>query len=186
MRSTVLRLSTLGLLLAGLALPAAAQSVCPGRLSANAFAPVPRHAAIAVPDRAQTASERALREAVLGALANAGRRVDPNAPYILSWRGGISAEGDNYGGFSDRLQDRAFRESDDLSWAQEVPRMGGRRVPTLRVSGVVELRERSTNRVVWTAVLSCERHGTDDAALFAHLANAVAPWLGQSLAGRPF
>jgi hypothetical protein len=35
-------------------------------------------------------------------------------------------------------------------------------------------------------VLTCERHGADDEALFAHLANAVAPWLGQSLAGRPF
>jgi hypothetical protein len=64
--------------------------------------------------------------------------------------------------------------------------MGGRRIPTLRVSGTIELRERSSNRVVWTAVLTCERHGADDDALFAHLANAVAPWLGQSLAGRPF
>lgn len=186
MRSTVLRLSAVGALLLGLTAPAAAQSVCPGRLSANAFAPVPRNAAIAVPDRTQTENERRLRAAVLGALVNAGRRVDANAPYILSWRGGISPEGDNFGGFSDTLQDRAFRDSDDLSWTHDVPRMGGRRVPTLRVSGIVELRERSTNRVVWTAVLSCERHGTDDAALFAHLANAVAPWIGQSLAGRPF
>ena len=42
------------LLLGGVALapPALAQSACPGRLSANAFAPVPRDAAIAVPDRA--------------------------------------------------------------------------------------------------------------------------------------
>ena len=185
MHATALRLT----LLAGLVLsaaPALAQSACPGRLSANAFAPVPRDAAIAVPNRTQTENERRLRGAVLGALANAGRRVDANAPYILSWRGGISAEGDNFGGFSDTLQGRSFRESDDLSWTQDVPRMGGRRIPTLRVSGTIELRERSSNRVVWTAVLTCERHGADDDALFAHLANAVAPWLGQSLAGRPF
>jgi hypothetical protein len=64
--------------------------------------------------------------------------------------------------------------------------MGGRRVPTLRVSGVVELRERASGRVVWTALLSCKRHGADDAALFAHLAHAVAPFLGQAVAGRPF
>ena len=70
--------------------------------------------------------------------------------------------------------------------SSNVPRAGGRQIPTLRVSGVVELRERSSNRVVWTAVLSCERRGTDDVALFAHLANAVAPWIGQPLAGRPF
>ena len=84
------------------------------------------------------------------------------------------------------MQDRTFRDGDDISWAQNVPRAGGRQIPTLRVSGVVELRERSSNRVVWTAVLSCERRGTDDVALFAHLANAVAPWIGQPLAGRPF
>lgn len=185
MRATALRLSLLaGLLLA--AGPALAQSVCPGRISANAFAPVPRDAAIAVPDRAQTENERRLRAAVLGALAGAGRRVDANAPYILSWRGGISAEGDNFGGFADTMQGRTFREGDDLTWAHDMPRMGGRRIPTLRVSGIVDLRDRASGRVVWTAVLSCERHGTDDAALFSHLAGAVAPWIGQSLAGRPF
>lgn len=185
MRATALRLS----LLAGLVLaagPALAQSVCPGRISANAFAPVPRDAAIAVPDRAQTENERRLRAAVLGALAGAGRRVDANAPYILSWRGGISAEGDNFGGFADTMQGRTFREGYDLTWAHDMPRMGGRRIPTLRVSGIVDLRDRASGRVVWTAVLSCERHGTDDAALFSHLAGAVAPWIGQSLAGRPF
>lgn len=185
MRATALRLS----LLAGLVLaagPALAQSVCPGRISANAFAPVPRDAAIAVPDRAQTENERRLRAAVLGALAGAGRRVDANALYILSWRGGISAEGDNFGGFADTMQGRTFREGDDLTWAHDMPRMGGRRIPTLRVSGIVDLRDRASGRVVWTAVLSCERHGTDDAALFSHLAGAIAPWIGQSLAGRPF
>jgi hypothetical protein len=185
MRATVLRPILFAALLA-CATPALAQSVCPGRLSANAFAPVPRNAAIAVPDRAQTENERRLRAAVLDALATAGRRVDANAPYILSWRGGISAEGDNFGGFGDTMQGRAFREGDDLSWTHDLPRMGGRRIPTLRVSGIVDLRERASGRVVWTAMLSCERHGTDDAALFAHLANAVAPWIGQSLAGRPF
>jgi hypothetical protein len=172
--------------LAGLmATPALAQSPCPGRLSANAFAPVPRNAAVAVPDRAGTENERRLREAVLAALRTNGRQVSAEAPYILSWRGGISAEGGTRGGFSDTLQGRTFRDSDDLSWAHDLPRLGGRQMPTLRVSGVVELRERASGRVVWTAVLSCERHGTDDAALFGHLANAVAPWIGQPVAGRP-
>ncbi|MBR0681229.1 hypothetical protein GXW74_12105 [Roseomonas eburnea] len=166
--------------------PAAAQGVCPGRVSANAFAPIPRDAAIAVPNRTQTESERRLRGAVLAALANVNRRVADNAPFVLSWRGGISVEGDNFGGFGDTMQDRTFRESDDLSWTSDVPRMGGRRIPTLRVSGVVELRERASGRVVWTAVLSCQRHGTDDEALFSHLATAVAPLIGQSAAGRPF
>lgn len=175
-----------GMLALGLAGTATAQGICPGRLSANAFAPVPRNAAVAVPDRTQTENERRLRAAVLGALATSGRRVAADAPFILSWRGGVSTEGDNFGGFADTMQDRTFREGDDLSWAHDVPRMGGRRVASVRVSGVVELRERASGRVVWTAVLSCTRHGTDDEALFAHLANAVAPWIGQPVAGRPF
>ncbi|MBR0673909.1 hypothetical protein [Neoroseomonas soli] len=169
-----------------LAGPALAQSVCPGSVSANAYAPVPRNAAITVPDRAQTENERRLRGAVLAALQGTGRRVAADAPYVLSWHGGVAAEGDNFGGFSDTLQDRSFRESDDLSWAHDVPRMGGRRVPALRVSGVVELRERATNRIVWSAMLTCTRHGTDDEALFGHLATAVAPLIGQSVAGRAF
>ena len=178
------------ILLAAMALgatPAVAQSVCPGRISAQAFSPVPRDAAIAVPDRpGGSANERALRGAVLGALANAGRRVDPNGPFILSWRGGITAEGDNFGGFNDRSSGRTFRESDDITWTQDVPRMGGRTVPTVRVTGTVDLRERSTQRIVWTAFINCNRQGRDDAALFGFLANAVAPHIGQPASGRPF
>lgn len=185
MRVTALRLSLLAGLVLGAA-PALAQSPCPGRLSANAFAPVPRNAAIAVPDRAGTENERRLREAVLAALRTSGRQVSADAPYVLSWRGGVSQEGGSQRGFADTMQDRSFRQGDDLSWAQEAPRMGGRRMPTLRVSGLVELRERASNRVVWSAVLSCERHGLDDEALFGHLANAVAPLIGQGIAGRPF
>ncbi|MBP0465293.1 hypothetical protein J5Y09_15315 [Roseomonas sp. PWR1] len=185
MRGIAIRFITAAVL-AACAAPAFAQDTCPGRLSANAFAPVPRTAAIAVPDRAQSENERRMRAAVLGALATSGRRVAADAPYILSWRGGVSTEGDNFGGFADTMQDRTFREGDDLSWAHDAPRMGGRRVASVRVSGVVELRDRASGRVVWTAVLSCTRHGTDDEALFAHLANAVAPWIGQAVAGRPF
>lgn len=183
MRRTILFAA---LLAAGLAGQAAAQSSCPGSVSAHAFAPVPPNAAIAVPDRAQTPNERLLRGAVLAALQANNRRVAADAPYILSWRGGVSAEGDNFGGFGDTMQGRSFREGDDLSWVPEVPRMGGRRVPVLRVNGIVELRERASNRVVWSAMLSCQRHGTDDQALFNQLANAVAPLIGQSVAGRPF
>ena len=109
-----------------------------------------------------------------------------DAPYVISWRGGVSAEGDNFGGFAHTMQGRSFRDSDDLTWAQNVPRAGGRRVPVLRVNGLVDLRERSSGRVVWTAVLSSERSGADDEALFAHLAGAVVPLIGQSTAARPF
>jgi hypothetical protein len=185
MRGTTFRLAVAAMLLG--AGPALAQSACPGRLSANAFAPVPRDAAVAVPERAGgSPSERRLRAAVLAALQGTGRRVAADAPFILSWRGGVSQEGGSGRGFADTMQDRSFREGDDLSWVHEAPRMGGRQMPVLRVSGVVELRERASGRVVWTAVLSCERHGTDDDALFGHLANAVAPLLGQPVAGRPF
>lgn len=185
MRASLLRLGLAAL--AGLAAsPALAQSPCPGRLSANAFAPVPRNAAVAVPDRAGTPSEARLRSAVLAALRGAGRQVSAEAPYILSWRGGISQEGGSARGFADTMQDRTFREGDDLSWAHDAPRFGGREMPTLRVSGIVELRERASSRVVWSAVLSCQRQGTDDEALFGHLANAVAPLIGQPVAGRPF
>jgi hypothetical protein len=178
-------LAVVALLLA--ATPAWAQSACPGRISANAFAPLPRNAAIAVPDRAGgSPNEQRLYRAVLAALQGNGRRVAADAPFILSWRGGVSAERDNFGGFGDSMQGRSFRDSDDLSWAQNVPRAGGRRVPVLRVSGVVDLRDRAANRVVWTAVITCERHGTDDDALFAHLAGAVVPLIGESAAGRGF
>ena len=131
MRGIARRLTVLAALLPAAA-PAFAQSACPGRISANVFAPVPANAAIAVPDRPGGGpNDRALRDAVLSALANAGRRVDANAPFILSWRGGTSIEGDNFGGFNDRSSGRTFRESDDISWTQNVPRMGGRSVPTL-------------------------------------------------------
>lgn len=186
MRGTTLRPLIVAALLFGAA-PAFAQSACPGRISANVFAPVPANAAVAVPDRAGGGpNDRMLREAVLGALANAGRRVDANAPYILSWRGGTSIEGDNFGGFNDRTSGRTFRESDDITWSQNVPRAGGRAVPTLRVSGTVDLRERATQRIVWSAVITCNRQGRDDASLFAFLANAVVPHIGQAAAGRPF
>jgi len=187
MRGTTLRSTVLAALLFG-AVPAFAQSACPGQISANVFAPVPRDAAIAVADRpGGSPNDRLLREAVLGALANHGRRVDANAPYILSWRGGTSIEGDNFGAYQDNRPGRTFRESDDVTWAQNAPRMGGRSTPTIRVSGTVDLRDRATQRIVWTAFISCNRQGRgDDAALFAFLANAVAPYIGQPAAGRPF
>lgn len=186
MRGTVLRSTVFAALLLG-ALPAFAQSACPGRISANVFAPVPRDAAVAVPDRpGGSPNDRALREAVLGALANHGRRVDANAPYILSWRGGTSIEGDNFGAPQDNRPGRTFRESDDISWAQNVPRAGGRSIPTIRVSGTVDLRERATQRIVWTGVITCTRQGQDDRGLFGFLANAVVPYIGQPAAGRPF
>lgn len=187
MRGTVLRLTVFGALLLGTA-PAFAQSICPGRISANVFAPVPHNVAIAVADRpGGSPSDIRLREAVLAALANAGRRVDANAPYVLSWRGGTSIEGDNFGAFQDNRPGRTFRESDDVTWAQNVPRAGGRTVPTIRVSGTVDLRDRTTQRIVWTAFINCNRQGRgDEGALFTFLANVVAPYIGQPAAGRPF
>ena len=68
MRGTAIPSITLAALLMTAA-PALAQSPCPGQISANVFAPVPRDAAIAVPDRTGGGpTESALKQAVLAAL----------------------------------------------------------------------------------------------------------------------
>ena len=86
-----------------------------------------------------------------------------------------------------------FQDSDDLSWVQDVPRLGrrgggggGGAPGTVRLNGVVELRERATGRVVWTAVISCDRNGNDQGALIGTLAAAVVPLIGQTVGGRSF
>lgn len=186
-----LRLSLLGLSLAGFAAPAFAQHPCPGYVSTNALAPVPRNAAIAVVGRADTRTEEQLRDTVIDALRRGGHPVRDDAPFQISWRGGVSADGlgrSSGGGVADMFSGSVFRDSDDLTWMQSVPR-NRRSGPSgpMRVSGFVELRDRETRRVVWTAVVSCTRDANaDQAALFSTLANAVVPMIGQTANARPF
>ena len=79
------------------------------------------------------------------------------------------------------------RDSDDLGWMQDVSRTGRRgAVPVRRLNGSVELRDRASGRVVWTAILSCDRQGDDQAALIGTLVGAVVPAIGQTVAGRAF
>lgn len=186
-----LSLSLLALGVSGFAGAAQAQHPCPGYVTTNALATVPRNAAIAISGRADTRNEEQLRETVVAALQRAGHPVNEQAPYLMSWRGGVSADGlgrPSGGAVADMFSGSTFRDSDDLHWMQSVPRAGRRASPgAMRLSGFVELRERESRRVVWTAVISCERApNAEQGALFATLANAVAPLIGQTANARPF
>jgi hypothetical protein len=191
-----LLLPALALVAAGIAstvAPAAAQHPCPGHISATALRAVPRDAAFGIALRGDADIERALRDRALAALRAAGRRVADPPSHVLSWRGGLSMDGaaaappPSLHGPAD-----GFQDSDDLHWMQDVPRLGRRGSSsqgapgTVRLNGVVELRERAGGRVVWTALLSCDRHGDDRAALIATLVGAVVPLIGQTVGGRSF
>ncbi|WP_431271295.1 hypothetical protein [Dankookia sp. P2] len=167
---------------------AVAQPACPGHLSATALAPVPRDAVYGVALRNDDATGRALRDQVYAALRAAGRRVGEPATHVLSWRGSLSTDGGRGGAdpFSFRDADNN-RDGDDLGWMRDVPRnRRGGAVPARRLNGSVELRDRASGRVVWTAVLSCDRQGDDQAALIGTLVGAVVPAIGQTVAGRAF
>lgn len=174
------------LLTAGEAL---AQAACPGHLSSTALAPVPRDAVYGIALRNDDATGRALRDQLFTALRASGRKVGEPATHVLSWRGSLSTDGGSRGGadpFSFRDADNN-RDGDDLGWMQDVPRNQRRgAVPVRRLNGSVELRDRASGRVVWTAVLSCDRQGDDQAALIGTLVGAVVPAIGQTVAGRAF
>lgn len=168
---------------------ALAQAACPGHLSATALSPVPRDAVYGIALRNDDATGRALRDQLFAALRASGRKVGEPATHVLSWRGGMS---DGFGGggrndpFSFRDADNN-RDGDDLGWMQDVPRNARRGgPPARRLNGTVELRDRATGRVVWTAVLSCDRQGDDQAALIGTLVGAVVPVIGQTVGGRAF
>lgn len=178
---------TLAALLA-LAAPAAAQHACPGHISSTALAPVPRDARYGFALRDDNPTQRQLRDTLTALMRRAGLTVAEPPTLVMSWRGGLSGSG---GGRSntDLLMDRrdSFRDSDDLSWMRGVPRTGrAGGFGGARLSGNVELRDVATGRVVWTAVLSCERQEGDQTALISALAIAVVPVIGQTVAGRPF
>src|SRR2546422_913244 len=59
-------------------------------------------------------------------------------------------------------------------------------VPRDAVYGIALRNDDATGRVVWTAVLSCDRQGDDQAALIGTLVGAVVPAIGQTVAGRAF
>ncbi|MDO9710434.1 hypothetical protein [Paracraurococcus lichenis] len=185
-------MSIAALLLAAL-LPAGqgfAQSACPGHLSATALQPVPRDAVYGIALRSDDATSRALRDQVFAALRARGQRVGEPATHVLSWRGGLATDGPGRGGSDPfRFDDSdRFHESDDLHWMQDLPRnrRPGGAPAAQRLNGSVELRDRATGRVVWTAVLSCDRRGNDQAALICTLVGAVVPAIGQTVAGRAF
>lgn len=186
-----LSLALLALGLSGLAAPAMAQHPCPGYVTTNALAPVPRNAGIAVVGRADTRSEEQLRDAVVAALQRTGHQVRDDAPFQISWRGGVSRDslgGPSAGGVADMFSGSMFHDSDDLTWMQGVPSVRRNVRPNpVRLSAFVELRDRSTSRVVWTAVISCTREpNAEQTQLFSTLANAVAPLIGQTLNARQF
>ena len=170
--------------------PAVAQGgACPGHLSATALSPVPRDAVYGIALRNDDATGRALRDQLFAALRARGHRVGEPATHMLSWRGSLSTDGIGRGGsdpFSFRDSDNN-RDGDDLGWMQDVPRNARRGGPPVRrLNGSVELRDRTSGRVVWTAVLSCDRQGDDQAALIGTLVGAVVPAIGQTVAGRAF
>lgn len=166
--------------------PAAAQHSCPGYVSAVALRPVPRDASINVAGRADSDAERALRDAVLAELRRQGRHVADQPAYLLSWRGGLSRDEAGPGG-TQEPETGPFHESDDLHWMQDVPSRRRRAAPgPVRLNATVELRERASGRVVWTAMLSCERRGADQDALVGLLTSVIIPLIGESVTGRPF
>lgn len=185
-----LRTALLAAAFLGLAAPAMAQHPCPGYVTANAMGAVPRNTPITISGNADNDAERRLRDSVAIALQRAGHPVTDDAPFLLSWRGGVSQEGlgrTHSRGVADTFSGSIFHDSDDLHWMQDVPRTSQRqqRGPA-RLSGFVELRDRQTRRVVWTAVVSCERQGFDQAALFGVLTGAVVPLIGRSANAQRF
>ncbi|WP_165838778.1 hypothetical protein [Roseicella frigidaeris] len=168
---------------------AAAQGACPGHLSATALAPLPRDAVLGIALRSDDATSRALRDAAEAALREAGHRVGEPATHRLSWRGSLSAPGGGRGGsdpFSFRDADNN-PDGDDLSWMRDLsPRSRRGATPPQRLTGSVELRDRATGRVIWTALLSCDRQGSDQGALIRTLVGAVVPAIGETVAGRAF
>jgi hypothetical protein len=179
----------LGLLL--LAPTLALAQACPGSISATTLRPVPPGAAIAVPGRIDSPQEHQMQEAAIAALRRAGRGVAQDAALVLSWRGGFIADGPGRDGLT--LEDvhgiPTVRDSDELSWVQLAPRLATRpSAPPAppRLMATLEVRDRATGRVTWTAMLSCTRHEPDDRRFFSALADAVVPLIGQTVAGRPF
>jgi hypothetical protein len=176
--------------LVALAAPAGAQQACPGHISATAISPVPAGARIAVSLRDDSPSQIRLRDAVYARLQGAGHPTGTPAAFTLSWRGSLNAERGPVGATrSDTMFSRQsrFQDSDDLSWMRDVPRTARRPgIGPVRLTGSVELREVASRRVVWTAVFSCDRRDSGEAALIETLAGAVVPIIGQTVAGRPF
>lgn len=192
----LMRIPSLAALLLAASLPAGpalAQAACPGHISSTALQPVPPGAVYGIALRSDDATSQALRDRLYAALRAAGRKVGEPATHLLSWRGSIAPTGGRIGGDGSNADPFSFRDADnnrdgdDLGWMRDVPRnRRGGGVPVRRLNGSVELRDRASGRVVWTAVLSCDRQGDDQAALIATLVGAVVPVIGQTVGGRAF
>jgi hypothetical protein len=162
---------------------AAAQSLCPGHVSASAAAAVPAGARIDLQLSNDGPTQLRVREVVRAALRERGFQVADRPDFVLAWRGRAALGGGT--GFEIESRDM-FRDSDDFGWLGASPsltRRDPRPAPVMRLNAVLELREAASRRVVWTAVVSCERRGTDE-QLARYLTQVLAPLIGRTVSGQ--
>jgi len=166
----------------------AAQHPCPGHLSATALEPVPAGSLFGTTLSDESPTQHLLRERLFESLRATGHKLGDPPTHLLSWRGILGTSG-VAGGLADRLQHDmgSHHDSDDLRWMQALPRSRLHAAPAARwLHAVVELRARESEHVVWIAVLSCERHGSDPEALAETLIGAVVPAIGHTVTIQPF
>jgi hypothetical protein len=176
----VIRLALALLLMPALA---GAQSLCPGHVSASAAAAIPAGARIDLQLNNDGPTQLRVREVVRAGLRERGFVVAERPDFTLAWRGRAASPGS--GGFEIDSRDM-FRESDDFAWLGGAPRVArptARPAPAMRLNAVLEAREAATRRVVWTAVISCERRGTDE-ELARYLTGVLVPLIGRTVSGQ--
>ena len=162
---------------------AGAQSLCPGHVSASAAGTVPAGARMDLQLNNDGPTQIRVREVVRDVLRERGFQVAERPDFVLAWRGRAAPGGG--GGFEIETRDM-FRESDDFGWlggAPHVVRRDPRPAPVMRLNAVLELREAATRRVVWTAVVSCDRQGTDE-QLARYLAEVLGSLIGRTVSGQ--
>jgi hypothetical protein len=162
---------------------AGAQSLCPGHVSASAAAAIPAGARMDLQLNNDGPTQLRVREVVRTALRERGFQVAERPDFVLAWRGRAAMGGG--GGFEIETRDM-FRESDDFGWlggAPHVVRRDPRPAPSIRLNAVLELREAATRHVVWTAVVSCDRQGTDE-QLARYLTGVLVPLIGRTVSGQ--
>lgn len=162
---------------------AGAQSLCPGHVSASAAGAVPAGARLDLQLSNDGPTQLRVREVVRAALRERGFQVTERPDFVLAWRGRAATQGG--GRFEIESRDM-FRESDDFGWLGAAPsltRRETRPAPVMRLNAVLELREAASRRVVWTAVVSCERRGTEE-QLARHLTQVLVPLIGRTVSGQ--
>jgi hypothetical protein len=183
------------------ALPAAAQSlVCPGRISARIGGEMPDKAAmlLAVKVPGDREIEVAFRRALFAALRRNDYIMGVPPTHFLIWQGNISRP--PIGAPPPKAERPLVREEQLGRETGEIVALPGMptldrdamsfRPDTLRIEGLVQLRELLTGRVIWNAELTCARatlvdEGTE-AALVSTLVNAIVPAIGKTLRNKEF